>query len=144
MILLVLAAGCVVALSSCATAPPPTRADYRLVWTATRLSDHAPLIKTSMSVAVGRPSSLRTDSARPTEDKPAFTSFTARLSTTKAPDVLQLVTRADLRESIRNKKGKLRVSKRNIGALLPIRPGETQLASLPTDPVQLEVRLERE
>ena len=97
-----------------------------------------------MSVAIGRQAILHTDSIRPTEDKPAFTSFTARLSTTKTPGVLQLVTRADLRESIRNKKGKLRVSKRNIGALLPIRPGEVQLTSLPTDPVQLEVRLERE
>ena len=134
-----------VMLTACATAPSPRpRAAYRVIWTATRASDHAALISASVRVRAGGSATVRTDSKRPTEDRPAFPAFTVRLTATKTPGVLQLVTRASLREAARNKKGKLKFSKRNIGSLVPIRPGETQLISPASDPVHLEVRLERE
>ena len=137
--------GLAVMLSACA-APPSARpgAAYRVVWNATRASDHAAMFSTSVRVVAGGTATVRTDSTRPLEDRPAFPSFTARLTRTKTPGVLQLVTRASLREAARNKKGKLKFSKRNIGSLVPIRPGETQFISSPSDPVHLEVRLERE
>ena len=140
-----LAAGCALAVSACASRPASgQRAAYRVVWTATRTSDHAALVSASTTVSAGDAVTVRTDSRHPSEDRPAFPSFTARLSRTKTPGVLQLVSRASLLEAARNKKGKLKVSKRNIGSLVPIRVGETQLISLPGDPVHLEVRLERE
>ncbi len=52
------------------------------------------------------------------------------------------MTHVSVLEAERNKKGKLKVHKRFIGALLPIRPGETLLVSGPADPITVEVRLE--
>ena len=143
---LLFALGCLMAFSSCATAPSPgrSRAVYRVVWTATRTSDHTPLTSFSLRLAAGGSAIVKTHAAPPTEDKPAFIRFSAHFNPTRTPGTLQLVTRVDLREAARNKKGKLKVTKRNIGALLPIRAGETQLTSLPSDPIHLEVRLERE
>lgn len=55
-----------------------------------------------------------------------------------------MVTRASLRMAKRTKKGKLKITQRNIGALVPVRAGETQVVSESNDPVHLEVRLARE
>ena len=123
--------------------PGQSGAVYRVSWTATRTSDHAPLASGSVTVAMESSATVRLHPAQPTEDRPAFTRFSARLHATRNPGVLQLVTRADLREAARDKKGRLKPTKRNIGALLPIRVGETQATSIPGDPVHLEVRLER-
>ncbi len=138
--------GCVVLLCSCATAPAArSRVVYRLVWTATRASDHSSLVSVSTKVAPGQAARVRTDSTRATEEKPAFPQFAARLSRTKNPGVYELVTRASLQEASRNRKGKLRFNKRNIGALVPIRPGQPpQLISSASDPIRLEVHLERQ
>ena len=145
MIRRALVAGCVLAVSACASErAPSSRATYRVVWTATRTSDHAALISASVAVGAGGSATVRTGAKHPTEDRPALPSFTARLSRARRSGVLELVSRADLLEAARNKKGKLKVSKRNIGSLVPIRAGETQLISLPGDPVHLEVRLERD
>lgn len=143
---LLIAIGCITAFSSCATTQPPGRtgAVYRVAWTASRTSDHAPLASGSVRIIVGGSATTRLHSQPPTEDKPTFTRFTARLTATRTAGLFQLVTRADMREATRNKKGKLKIAKRNIGALLPIRAGETQVTNTPSDPVHVEVRLERE
>ena len=131
--------------SSCATASAECpRAIYRLVWTATRSADQSPLASVSTRIAANQSTRVRTDSIQATESKPAFPLFTAELSRTRTPGVFELVTRTSLREASRNKKGKLKIRKRNIGALVPIKPGEpAQLISEASDPVRLEVRLER-
>ena len=131
-------------LFSCTSPSVPSWTTYRLEWTATRTADHTVLFSTSMRLPLGSDAAINTDSTRPTEDRPALPRFSARLSRTKSPGVLQLVTRAEVREETRTKKGKMKITKRNIGALLPIRAGETQEASLPTDLIHLEVRLERD
>ena len=43
---------------------------------------------------------------------------------------------------MRNKKGKLKVTKRFIGALVPTRVGESQIVSVEGDPIRVEARLE--
>ncbi len=142
---LLFALACSAALSSCATAPANrSGVVYRVMWTATRTSDHAPLASFPLRVPAGSSATAHPRFSPPTETSPAFTQFSAHFNASRNPGVLQLVTKVDLREAARNKKGKLKVSRRNIGALLPIRPGETQLTSLPSDPVHLEVRVERE
>ncbi len=132
-------------VSACASGPGPgsTRGVYRVTWTATRASDHVPLATVSALVAPGGSVTIRTRSRHPSENEPAFTGFTARLHKTRTIGVLELVSRASLLEAARNKKGKLKVTKRNIGALLPMRAGETQPTNTPGDPVELSVRLER-
>ncbi len=130
---------------ACASNPGPesTRTLYRVTWTATRASDHVPLATASALVAPGHSVTVRTNSRRPAENSPAFPSFTVRLQKTRATGVLELVSRASLLEANHNKKGKLKVTKRNIGALLPMRAGETQPTNTSGDPVQLNVQLER-
>ena len=131
-------------LPACADHPhPAARAEYRLDWTATRVADHAPLVSVAMDLPFPGAAAIRTDSVQPQEARPAFPRFSASLSPTHTQGTLELVARASLREIHRNKKGKLRKTKRNIGALIPIRPGETQTLSAASDPVHLEVRLER-
>ena len=132
--------------SSCATASTERpRAIYRLIWTATRSADQSSLVSVSTQIAANQSTKVRTDSTQAMESKPAFPLFTAELSRTRAAGVFELVTRASLREASRNKKGKLKIHKRNIGALVPIKPGEpAQLISEASDPVHLEVRLERQ
>ena len=132
-------------LPACASdpGPEPTRGIYRVTWTATRASDHVQLVTASVLVGPGRSATVHTHSRRPAENNPAFPSFTVRLYGTKADGVLQLVSRASLLEINRNGKGKLKVTKRNIGALLPMRAGETLPTNTPGDPVDLTVRLER-
>ena len=66
------------------------------------------------------------------------------MNRTRQPGVFELVTRVSVREAIRNKKGKLKFSKRFIGALVSARPGETQVVSAEGDPIQVEARLERQ
>ena len=50
--------------------------------------------------------------------------------------------RVSVREAIRNKKGKLKVNNRFIGALVPTRLGENQTVSVEGDPIHVEARLE--
>ena len=140
-----LAAVALMLISACASSPGAVspRGLYRVTWNATRASDHAPLATASALVAPGRSTTVRTDSRRPAENTPAFPSFTVRLYGTKTADVLQLVSRASLLEATRNKKGKLKITKRNIGALLPMHVGETFPTNTPGDPVDLTVHLER-
>ena len=94
-------------------------------------------------VSPGHSATVHTSSRHPAENTPAFPGFTVRLHGTRTPGVVQLVSRVSLLETVRNKKGKLKVTKRNIGALLPMRAGETQPTNMPGDPVDLTVRLER-
>ena len=136
----------VVLLAVGCAGPAPTPANaapYRVVWHAKRAADNTPLVAvTSPVLRVGGSATVRTDSQTPGENRPAFPEFTARLSPTNQPGRVELVTRASLHEVARNKKGKLKKSKRYIGALLPIRPGETLGVNGPGDPIVVEVRLE--
>ena len=134
-----LAAGC----AGPGARAPADGASYRVVWNARRAADNAPLAGVvSPPVRVGREIAVRTDSQRAKEDRPAFPEFRARLTATDQRGVVELVTRASVLEATRNRKGKLKVHKRFIGALLPIRPGETLGVSGPGDPIVVEVRLE--
>ena len=54
---------------------------------------------------------------------------------------IEVVTRVTVLEARRNKKGKLKLHKRFIGALLPMRPGETLGVSGPGEPIAVEVEL---
>ena len=132
-------------ISACASGPgvETPSALYHVTWTATRASDHVSLATASAIIAPGHAATVYTKSRHPAENAPAFPSFTARLSGTRVPGVLQLVSRVSLLEASRNKKGRLKVTKRNIGALLPMRAGETLPTNAPGDPVELIVRLER-
>ena len=131
-------------LAGCASAPAqPARAGYAVRFTATRLKDHTLLALVSVPVRLGQRGDARTGSKVATEEKPALPEFMATLQTTKASGIYQLVTKVAVREVARNKKGKLKRSQRNEGALVPIRLGETQVVSVPEDPIQLEVRVER-
>lgn len=116
---------------------------YEVRFAVTRLKDHRPLSAATLPLDVGRKSTIHQRPPAPTEDTPAVTDYSATLVNTRTPGEFQLVTKVALREANRNKKGKLKRSQRNEGALLPIRVGETQNASASTDPVQIEVHLER-
>ena len=132
--------------AGCATKPsvPANAPSYRVTWTVRRASDNAPLAGvTSPPVRVGAGElRVRTDSREPSENRPAFPEFCARLSPNRGDRRLtELVTRVLVREEYRTKKGKRKVNQRIIGALLPIRPGETLGVNGPGDPVVVEVRL---
>ena len=118
---------------------------YRVTWSVFRASDNLPLASvSSRPFGVGASADVRTDSTEPTEERPAFPQFTARLSPNGLrPGTLELVTRVYLREAFRTKKGKLKQSKRVIGGLLPMRGGETQGLAGPGDPLRVDVHLER-
>ena len=138
--LVLAAAGC----AGPAAQTPAGGASYRVVWTVRRAADNASLAGVvSPPVRVGGGElRVRTDSQRAEENRPAFPEFLARLSPTTQRGVIELVTRASVLEADRNKKGKLKVHKRFIGGLLPIRPGETLGVSGPADPLTVQVRLE--
>ena len=125
------------------TVAPANAARYRVVWIAKRAADNTPLVGvTSPVVRVDGSVTVRTDSQKEAENRPAFPVFVARLSRSNRAGLVELVTRASLREVTLGKKGKLKRSKRYIGGLLPIRPGETLGVNGPGDPVVLSVRLE--
>ena len=130
--------------SSCQSRPPAQRGAYRVVWSASRARDNTPLASfTSPVFGVNGSVDVRTDSTLPTDDRPAFPRFTARLSPNPLhPVTLQLVTRAYVKEVLRTKKGKRKMNGRVIGGLLPIRSGETQDFNGPGDAIHLTVRLE--
>ncbi len=138
---LLLAAGC-----AHPDAKGPTSGQtYRAVWTVRRAADNKPLAGvTSPPVRVGGGElRVRTDSQRAEDNRPAFPEFLARLSPIRRSAQIELVTRVTVLDAVRNKKGKLKVHKRFIGALLPIRPGEKLGVSGPGDPVVVEVELVR-
>ncbi len=137
---LLLAGGC----AGPASKTPVSRESYRAVWTVRRAAGNATLAGvTSPPVRVGGgPLRVRTDSQRPEENRPAFPEFVARLSPMPRSTQIELVTSVAVLEAVRNKKGKLKVHKRFIGGLLPIRPGEKLGVSGPGDPILVEVELE--
>lgn len=123
--------------------PAKNSAAYMVFFTATRSSDHAAISSGSLPVALGSEASVKPASELPTETGPTLPEFNVRLERSTQPGVYELVTRAAVREAIRNKKGKLKINQRFIGALVPTRLGETQAVSTESDPVHLEARLER-
>lgn len=131
-------------LGGCQTHPLAQRGAYRVVWSAYRAKDNSPL-RAFVSPVFGVHGSVdvRTDLTTPSDDRPAFPRFTATLSPDRLrANTLELVTRAYLREVIRTKKGKRKVTRRVIGGLLPIHAGETQELQGPGDPIRLTVHLE--
>ena len=132
-----------VALGGCQFRPAVERGNYRVTWHAMRAQDNAPLTTvTSPTFGLNGSVDVRTDSTQPTDDRPAFPRFTAHLSPNALrSDTLELVTRAYVREVIRTKKGKRKVTKRIIGGLLPIRSGETQEFNGPGDAIRVDVHL---
>ena len=126
---LLLAAGC----AGPAAKTPVSRETYRAVWSVRRAADNTPLASvTSPPVRVGAE-----------ENRPAFPEFLARLSPIRRSAQIELVTRVAVLEATRNKKGKLKIRKRFIGGLLPIRPGEKLGVNGPGDPMVVEVELVR-
>lgn len=138
---LLFAAGC----AGPAAKTPVSRETYRAVWTVRRAADNTSLAGvTSPPVRVnGGELRVRTDSQRAEENRPAFPEFLAKLSSIRRSTQIELVTRVVVFEATRNKKGKLKVHKRFIGGLLPIRPGEKLGVSGPGDPIAVEVELVR-
>ena len=136
---LLLTAGC----SHPAVDSPTTGQVYRAVWTVRDAANNQHLIGvTSPPVRVGGGElRVRTDSQRATEERPAFPEFLARLTPMRRSTQIEVVTRVTVLEARRNKKGKLKVHKRFIGALLPMRPGEKLGVSGPGDPIAVEVEL---
>ena len=132
--------GCI---SSPAQPVQSSRATYEVHFVATRLKDHALLASVDLPVRLGQRAIVRTGSKVATEEKPALPEFTATSQTTKASGIYQLITKVAIRETARNKKGKLKRSERNQGALVPIRLGETQVVSVAEDSIQVDVRVER-
>ena len=118
------------------------RGVYQVHFTVSRLKDHSPLASVSIPLRLGEKAVVRTDLRVAAEDKPALPAFTAILTTTQTPGLYQLVTKVAIRETARNKKGKLKVSKRNLGALLPVRLGVTETASPDGDPIEVNVRVD--
>ena len=135
---------CIFAALLCLAAAPPARAQsHRVSWTATRVSDKTLLMSASGAINVGGSVNLRTDSQTAEQDKPALPRINARLKQIRRrPGEFQLVSRVWVLELTPNKKGRLKRTKRFIGSLLPIRPGETQTASSAGDAIRVEVRLE--
>ncbi len=136
-----LTAGC----SSHPTVNAPTvgRA-YRATWTVRRAADNQGLLGvTSPLVRVGGGElRVRTDSRRATEQRPAFPEFLVKFSPMRRSTQIEVKTRVTVLEAHRTKKGKLKVNKRYIGALLPMRPGEKLGVSGPGDPIAVEVELD--
>ncbi len=133
------------ALSGCAgTASRPTPSNaYVVIFSATRTADHAPIVSVSVPVTLDGQGSIKTDSKTPAENRPALPEFLVRLKRARQPGVYELVTRVSARELVRNKKGKLKTTRRFLGALVPARLGEVQVVSTESDPIHLEARLER-
>ena len=134
-------------LTGCAAqAPAPVRGPnaYTVVFSVTRSSDHAAIATVSLPVGLGSEAKLTKRTTAPGENQPVAPGFLVRLNRTRQPGVFELVTRVSVREAIRNKKGKLKFSKRFIGALVPTRPGETQVVSVEGDPIHVEARLEHQ
>lgn len=119
------------------------RSGYEVRFTVTRLKDHSPILAMTVPLTLGQRAVVRTSSKVAKEDTPALPEFAAQLSRTKTAGVFQLVTKVAIREASRNKKGKLKITKRNEGALLPLRLGEENLASPAGDPIQINVRVDR-
>ncbi len=117
---------------------------HRVTWTVRRADNNQPLAGvTSPPVRVGGGRlAVKTDSRLATEDRPAFPEFVVRLSPIRRSTQIELVTRVAVLETHRNKKGKLKVNKRYIGGLLPMRPGEKLGVSGPGDPIAVEVELD--
>lgn len=133
-------------LTGCAgRTPNPARGPnaFTVVFSVTRAKDHAAIASISLPTIPGSEARTKVAAKAPAENEPAVREFIARLNRTRQPGVYELVTRVSLREAIRNKKGKLKVNKRFIGALAPTRVGESQVVSAEGDPVQVEARLER-
>ena len=142
-VLVALLSGCVHPQDQQANgAAPIARAGYVVRFHASRLKDHTTLAVVSVPLRLGQNASVRTDPKHATEDRPALPTFAATLTRTNPAGGYQLVTKVAIREAARNKKGKLKVSKRNQGALLPIRLGETQTASPADDPIQVDVQVD--
>ncbi len=138
---LMLAAGC----ARPAAQGPTSGQTYRAVWTVRNAADNKLLAGvTSPPVRVGGGElRVRTESQRAGDNRPAFPEFLARLSPIRRSTQIELVTRVTVLDAVRNKKGKLKVHKRFIGALLPIRPGEKLGVNGPGDPITVEVELVR-
>lgn len=121
---------------------PEGTARYRVLWSAERVSDHLALGAASANVRLG--GTVRVSTAqRPTEQRPAITAFSARVQRGSKPGVLEVISRVSVVEETRTPKGKLKRQKRAIGALIPMRPGERQLSSSPSDPIAVTLQLER-
>ena len=141
MPVLLFAAGC----AGPAAKAPVSRESYRAVWTVRRAADNKVLAGvTSPPIHVnGGEFRVRTDSQRAEENRPAFPEFLAKLTTIRQSTQIELATRVAVLEASRNKKGKLKIHKRFIGGLLPIRPGEKLGVSGPGDAFAVEVELVR-
>ncbi len=137
-------AGTLLAVVSCQSQAPAQRGAYRVTWRAFRVEGNVPLAAvTSPTFGVNGSVDVRTDQLQPGDDRPALPQFTAHLANDALrPGTLELVTRAYVREAIRTKKGKRKVTRRIIGGLLPIRAGETQEFNGPGDPIRVEAHLE--
>ncbi|MBE7211492.1 MAG: hypothetical protein INR65_10785 [Gluconacetobacter diazotrophicus] len=137
---LLLAAGC--SSHPSVNAPTVGRA-YRVTWTVRRAADNQSLAGVaSPPVRVGGGElRVRTGSQRAAENRPAFPEFLVKLSPMRRSTQIELKTRVTVLEARRTKKGKLKVSKRYIGALLPMRPGEKLGVNGPGDPLAVEVEL---
>ena len=140
-----LALSLLLSAAGCAGRTAPRNApSYRVTWDVRRASDQAPLAHVvSPPVRVGAGETrVRTDQREPSENRPAFPEFRARLEPIRSDRrPYELVTRALVREEFRTKKGKRKVSRRVIGALLPIRLGETLGVNGPGDPVVVKVHI---
>ena len=118
------------------------RRTYQVHFAVYRSQDHAALAAVTIPVHLGQSANVRTDSRVALESRAALPEFAATLTATNTPGRYQIVTKVAIREAARNKKGKLKISKRNQGALLPLRLGTTENASPDGDPVQIEVRVD--
>ncbi len=116
---------------------------YVVVFSATHPVDHTGILSISVPVELGREARVKATVHTPLENRPALTDFIVRLNRARQPGVYEMVTRVTAREALRNKKGKLKVGKRFLGALVPTRLGETQVVSAEGDPIHLEARLEK-
>lgn len=115
---------------------------YRVLWSAERVSDHLALSSASARVSLGGTVRVGTVQ-RPSEERPAITEFLAKVQRGPKPGVIEVISRTSVTEETRNPKGKLKRQKRVIGALIPMRVGERQLSSSPSDPVAVTLQLER-
>ena len=137
---LVLAAGC----AHPTVNSPTTGQVHRVTWTVRRAAYNRLLAGvTSPPVRVGsKELRVETGQQRADVDRPAFPEFRMKLSPMRRSTQIEVVTHATVLEAHRNKKGKLKVDKRFIGALLPMRPGEKLGVSGPGDPIAVEVELD--
>ncbi len=128
-------------LTGCAAQTPGPNG-YTVVFAVTRSTDHAAIAAVSLPIGPRSEGKVRIHGNAPGENQPVASEFLARLNRTRQPGVYELVTRVGVREAIRNKKGKLKVNNRFIGALVPTRVGENQTVSAEGDPIHVEARLE--